>query len=200
MTENVDTSQLRRKGGLASTATALLGIDRNVLRPRFFEKDEYQGVAGLGHRIAALAGYLSGHAACILRNDLAEAIALDGNLLSGLDLFVEFDQMLASRPLPGLALSRIRSHHVRTGMLAKRIWRSAAPCQHALVNSNLNSAECSSAPFCLPVLLTRSTSQAQNCLQPFLTLFAFWLRSRVLSTDAVAGQFSASSRYMLRVR
>jgi len=54
MTENVDTSQLRRKGGLASTATALLGIDRNVLRPRFFEKDEYQGVAGLGHRIASL--------------------------------------------------------------------------------------------------------------------------------------------------
>src|SRR5215831_549171 len=60
----------------------LLGIDRNVLRPRLLEKDEYQGVAGLGHRIVALARYLSSHAACIFRNDLAEAAALDGNLLS----------------------------------------------------------------------------------------------------------------------
>src|SRR4029077_1889643 len=72
----------------------LLGIDLNVLRPRLVEKDEYQGVAGLGHCVAALARYLSGHAACILRNHLAEAIALDGNLLSGFNLVVEFDQML----------------------------------------------------------------------------------------------------------
>src|ERR1700749_1192782 len=72
----------------------LLGIDLNVLRPRLLEKDEYQGVAGLGHCLAALARYLSGHAACILRNHLAEAIALDGNLLSGFDLVFEFDQML----------------------------------------------------------------------------------------------------------
>ena len=72
----------------------LLGIDLNVLRPRLVEKDEYQGIARLGHCIAALARYLSGHAACILRNHLAEAIALDGNLLSGIDLVVEFDQML----------------------------------------------------------------------------------------------------------
>src|SRR5262245_66104361 len=72
----------------------LLGIERNVLQPRLVEKDEYQGVARLGHCIAALTRYLSGHAACILRNDLAEAIALDGNLLSGFDLVVEFDQML----------------------------------------------------------------------------------------------------------
>src|SRR4029450_9569506 len=72
----------------------LLGIDLNVLRPRLVEKDEYQGVAGLGHCIAALARYLSRHAACILRNHLAEAIALDGNLLSGFDLVFEFDQML----------------------------------------------------------------------------------------------------------
>jgi hypothetical protein len=59
----------------------LLGIDLKVLRHRLVEKDEYQGVAGLGHCIAALAGYLSGHATCILRNHLTEAIALDGNLL-----------------------------------------------------------------------------------------------------------------------
>ena len=72
----------------------LLGIDLNVLRPRLVEKDEYQGVAGLGHCIAALARYLSGHAACILGNHLAKTIALDGNLLSGFDLVVEFDQML----------------------------------------------------------------------------------------------------------
>src|SRR6516162_4130455 len=72
----------------------LLGIDLNVLRPRLVEKDEYQRVAGLRHYIAALARYLSSHAACIFRNHLAEAIALDGNLLSGFDLIVEFDQML----------------------------------------------------------------------------------------------------------
>jgi hypothetical protein len=48
----------------------LLGIDLNVLRTRLVEKDEYQGVAGLGHCIAALARYLSGQAACILRNHL----------------------------------------------------------------------------------------------------------------------------------
>src|SRR4029077_20335319 len=72
----------------------LLGIDLNVLRPWLVEKGEYQGIARLGHCIAALVRYLSGHAACILRNHLTEAIALDGNLLSGFDLVVEFDQML----------------------------------------------------------------------------------------------------------
>src|SRR5215471_212346 len=72
----------------------LLGIDLNVLWTRLVEKDEYQGVAWLGHCVAALARYLSSHAACIFRNHLAEAIALDGNLLSGFDLVVEFDQML----------------------------------------------------------------------------------------------------------
>src|SRR5262249_13686644 len=72
----------------------LLGIDLNVLRPRLVEKYEYQGIAGLRHCIAALARYLSGYAACIFRNHLAEAIALDGNLLPGFNLFVELDQML----------------------------------------------------------------------------------------------------------
>src|SRR5262249_49614795 len=72
----------------------LFGIDLNVPRPRLVEKDEYQGVAGLGPCIAALARYLSGHAARILCNHLTEAITLDGDLLSGFDLVVESDQML----------------------------------------------------------------------------------------------------------
>src|SRR5690348_2319005 len=72
----------------------LLGIDLSVLRPRRVEKDECQGIARLGHCIAALGRYLSSHAARILRNDFTEAIALDGNLLSGFDLVVELDQML----------------------------------------------------------------------------------------------------------
>src|SRR5262249_5136403 len=46
------------------------------------------------HRIAALARYLSSHAACVLRNHVAEAITLDGHLLSGFDFVVELDQML----------------------------------------------------------------------------------------------------------
>jgi hypothetical protein len=72
---------------LRSMRQLVVGIDRNVLRPWLVEKDEYQGIARLGHCIAALAArYLSEHAACILRNHLTEAIALDGNLLSGFDL------------------------------------------------------------------------------------------------------------------
>ena len=77
----------------AGTARArgLFGIELNLPRRRLVEEDEYQGVAGLGHGIAALARYLSGHAACILRNHLTEAIALNDDLLSGFDLVVEFD-------------------------------------------------------------------------------------------------------------
>src|SRR5690349_8696556 len=71
-----------------------LGIYLNVPRSCLVEKDEYQGIARLRHCIASLARNLSGHAACIFRNHLAKAIALDGNLLSGFDLVVEFDQML----------------------------------------------------------------------------------------------------------
>lgn len=70
-----------------------LGIDLAAALRRPVEKDEYQGIARFGHCIAALAGYLSGHATRILRNHLTEAIALDGNLLSGFDLIVEFDQV-----------------------------------------------------------------------------------------------------------
>ena len=64
-------------------------IRLRVVRRLLVEKDEYQRVAGFGHHVAALARYLSGHAACVFRNHFAEAVALDGHLLSGLDLFVE---------------------------------------------------------------------------------------------------------------
>ena len=84
----------RRVTGPERSMRELLGIDLNALRRRLVEKDERQGVAGLGHCIAALARYLSSHAACILRNHFAEAVALDGHLLSGFDLVVELDQML----------------------------------------------------------------------------------------------------------
>ena len=71
-----------------------LGISLTAVRRRLVEKDEYQGVAGLGHRVATLARYLSGHAACIFRNHFAETVPLDGHLLSGFDLVIELDQML----------------------------------------------------------------------------------------------------------
>src|SRR3954453_15186876 len=48
----------------------LLGIELNVLRPWLLKKDEDLRIAGLGHCVAALAGYLSGDGACILRNHL----------------------------------------------------------------------------------------------------------------------------------
>jgi Tripartite tricarboxylate transporter family receptor len=63
------------------------------------EKNECQGIAGLCHRVAALAGYLAGDAACIFRNHFAEAVALDGNLLSGFDFVVELDEVLDQPPL-----------------------------------------------------------------------------------------------------
>src|SRR6516225_9420143 len=72
----------------------LLGIGFNARWRRLVEKDKHQGVSGLGHCIAALTRYFSGHAACVLRNHFAEAIALNGHLLSGFDLVVELDQML----------------------------------------------------------------------------------------------------------
>jgi hypothetical protein len=62
------------------------------------EKNKCQGGPGLGHRVTTLAGDLSGHAACILRNHFAEAVALDGHLLSGFDLVIELDQMLDEPP------------------------------------------------------------------------------------------------------
>src|SRR5690606_24128345 len=83
----------RRAPALKST-WQLFGIDLNVLGSRLVKKDEYQGIAGLGHGIAALARYLSGHAARILRNHFAKAVALDGNLLPGFNLIVESNQML----------------------------------------------------------------------------------------------------------
>src|SRR6185312_10475434 len=71
-----------------------LGISVYALRRRLVEKDECQGVAGLGHRVATLACDLSGHAAGIFRNHFAETVALDGHLLSGIDPAIELDQML----------------------------------------------------------------------------------------------------------
>src|SRR5262249_56360696 len=71
-----------------------LGISLTAVRHRLVEEDECQGVAGLGHRVATLARYLSGHAACIFRNHFAETVPLDGHLLSGFDLVIELDQML----------------------------------------------------------------------------------------------------------
>ena len=55
------------------------------------EKYECQGVAGLGHRVATLARYLSGHAAYAFRNHFAETVPLDGHLLSSIDLVIEPD-------------------------------------------------------------------------------------------------------------
>src|SRR5215831_10568018 len=77
-----------------------LGINLAAVGCRLVEKDECQGVAGLGHRVATLARYFSGHAACIFRNHFAETIPLDGHLLSGIDLVIELDQML-NEPSPG---------------------------------------------------------------------------------------------------
>src|SRR4026209_209537 len=78
----------------ASSCAGLLGIRLNALRRRLVEKDKRQGVAGLSRHIAAQARYRSRHATDVLRRHLAEAIALDGHLLSGFDLVVEPDQML----------------------------------------------------------------------------------------------------------
>src|SRR5271156_3211020 len=71
-----------------------LGISLTAVRRPLVEKDECERVAGLGHRVATLARYFSGHAACIFRNHFTETVALDGHLLSGFDLVVELDQML----------------------------------------------------------------------------------------------------------
>src|SRR5690348_5700225 len=53
-----------------------LGISLTAVRRRLVEKDEIQGVAGLGHRVATLARYLSGLAAFIFRNYFAETVPL----------------------------------------------------------------------------------------------------------------------------
>src|SRR5690242_1779062 len=76
-----------------------LGIGLDALRRRLVEKDKGQGVAGLSRCIAAQARYRSRHATDVLRNDLAEAVALDGHLLPRFDLVVEPHEMLDE---PGL--------------------------------------------------------------------------------------------------
>src|SRR5215470_10591184 len=77
-----------------------LGISLTAVPCRLVEKDEYQGVTGLGHRVATLAGDFPGHAAGIFRNHFAETVPLDGHLLSGIDLVIELDQVL-DEPSPG---------------------------------------------------------------------------------------------------
>src|SRR5262245_16345099 len=81
------------------SSAGLLGIRLNTLRRRLVEKDKRQRIAGLSRYIAAQARYRSRHATDVLRNHLAEAIALDGHLLSGFDFVVEPYQMLDE---PGL--------------------------------------------------------------------------------------------------
>src|SRR4051794_33789991 len=58
------------------------------------EENEYQRRAGLGRRIRAPGCHLAGHSTGILRNDLAEGIALDRNLVADVDLVVQPDQQL----------------------------------------------------------------------------------------------------------
>src|SRR5690242_14946838 len=62
-----------------------LGIGRRLPRVRPIEQDEGQGVAGLGHGVAAQPRDLPGHATRVFRDHLAEAIALDRHLLPHLD-------------------------------------------------------------------------------------------------------------------
>src|SRR5262249_55641855 len=97
-TECREAAQVDPSGALSFKNIArtgdLLGIGFNARRRRLLEKDKHQRVSWLGHCIASLTRYFSGHAACVLRNHFAEAIALNSDLLSGLNLVVELDQML----------------------------------------------------------------------------------------------------------
>ena len=70
----------------------VVGIALNAFLRGLAEKDEYEGVAGFGPGIPWLPGYFSGNPACILRDHLADAVALEGHLLSGVDLIIELDQ------------------------------------------------------------------------------------------------------------
>src|SRR5260370_845376 len=86
-----------RAPGVGSLRISLPAVWRRPV-----EKNECQGITGLCHRVATLACYLAGHAACIFRNHFAEAVALDGHLLSGFDFVVELDQVL-DQPALGCA-------------------------------------------------------------------------------------------------
>ena len=57
-------------------------------------EDEHQGGAGLGSGVGAQRRDLAGDGAGIFRHHLAEAVALDGDLLPGFDPVVQPDQML----------------------------------------------------------------------------------------------------------
>src|SRR4029078_9632983 len=88
------TKRIPSSTSVSSLAGELLGIDLDSLRRGLVEQDEDEGFAGLGHDITALARDLSVDAARILGNHFAEAVALDGHLMSGLDPVVELHDVL----------------------------------------------------------------------------------------------------------
>ena len=73
-------------------APGSLGVNALSLRRGVVENDKHQNVARLRCRIAPKGPDLTGNATGVFRNDLAEGIALNGNLLSSFDLFIQFDQ------------------------------------------------------------------------------------------------------------
>lgn len=68
-------------------------IDREFLR-RALVENHHERNAWLGRRIAPTRRDLASDFGCILRDDFAEGVALDGNLLPNLDLVVQLDQKL----------------------------------------------------------------------------------------------------------
>ena len=75
-------------------APGSLGVNALSFRRSVVENDEHQNVARLGCRVAPKGSDLTGNATGVFRNDLAEGIALNGNLLSSFHLFIQFDQKL----------------------------------------------------------------------------------------------------------
>ena len=75
-------------------APGSLGVNSLPFRRGVVENDKHETVARLGCGVASKGPDLAVDAACVFRNDLAEGVALDGNLLPGRDLFIEFDQKL----------------------------------------------------------------------------------------------------------
>jgi hypothetical protein len=67
---------------------------RNAFGRGAIIQDSQQQRARLGCCVGAANRDLTGHLACVFRNDLTERIPLDGNLLPSLDLVVQVDQKL----------------------------------------------------------------------------------------------------------
>ena len=76
----------------------LLGISLTAVRRRLVEKDNCKDVAGLGCRVAAQDCHLAGDAAHVLRNHLAEGVALNGQLLPGSTLSLSLTRCSTSPP------------------------------------------------------------------------------------------------------